>query len=135
MAGANRRQSAGPDEDDGILTAEEIAALDLDGVEWAVLSACESGLGEIRAGEGVLGLRRAFSVAGARTLITSLWQVDDEPTSDWMSLLYEHRFLEGLETATAAHHASLELLEQRRQQGLTTHPYYWAGFVAAGDWR
>ena len=135
LAGANRRQGALPGEEDGILTAEEIAALDLEGVEWAVLSACESGLGEIRNGEGVLGLRRAFSVAGAQTLIMSLWQVDDEPTRDWMSLLYEHRYSEGLETAEAVHHASLELLELRRQQGLTTHPFYWAGFVAAGDWR
>jgi CHAT domain-containing protein/tetratricopeptide (TPR) repeat protein len=135
MAGANHRQAAGPDEDDGILTAEEIAALDLNGVEWAVLSACETGLGEVRAGEGVLGLRRAFSVAGARTLIMSLWRVEDEPTRDWMKVIYERRYVDGLGTAEAVHQASLELLQRRRQAGLSTHPFYWAGFVAAGDWR
>jgi CHAT domain-containing protein len=135
MAGANHYKSAGPDEDDGILTAEETAALDLRGMEWAVLSACETGLGEVRVGEGVLGLRRAFRIAGARTLIMSLWRVEDEPTRDWMRLLYEGRFVDDMETAEAVHRANLELLRQRRQAGLSTHPFYWAGFIASGDWR
>ena len=77
LAGANRRATSG-DGEDGILTAEEVGALDLGGVEWAVLSACDTGLGEIRAGEGVFGLRRAFQVAGVRTVIMSLWSVQDE---------------------------------------------------------
>jgi len=135
LAGANRHREARPEEDDGILTAEEIAGADLQGIEWAVLSACESGLGQVQAGEGVLGLRRAFRVAGARTLIVSLWQVEDESTLEWMSTLYRHRFVEGASTIDAVHQASLELLETRRQAGLSTHPYYWAGFVATGDWR
>jgi CHAT domain-containing protein len=135
LAGANHRQAAGPDEEDGILTAEEIAALDLSGVEWAVLSACDTGVGEVKAGEGVLGLRRAFQVAGVQTLITSLWPVEDRVARDWMGQLYRARLVLGLTTIDAVHQANLKTLRQRRAKGLTTHPFYWAGFVAAGDWR
>ena len=135
LAGANRRASAGPDEDDGILTAEEVASVDLSGVEWAVLSACDTGVGEIRAGEGVFGLRRAFQVAGARTVVMSLWSVDDQATRAWMRALYEGRFQRKLSTADAVHEASLSTLRDRRAKGLSTHPFYWAAFVAAGDWR
>ncbi|HEX5044394.1 MAG TPA: CHAT domain-containing tetratricopeptide repeat protein [Candidatus Polarisedimenticolaceae bacterium] len=135
FAGANHRDSAGPDEDDGILTAEEIAALDLSGVEWAVLSACDTGLGEIKAGEGVFGLRRAFQVAGARTLIMSLWSVEDESARAWMKALYTARLKEHLDTAASVRAASLAVLNERRARKQSTHPFYWAGFVAAGDWR
>lgn len=135
LAGANRRAQAKPDEDDGILTAEEVATLDLSGVEWAVLSACDTGVGEIKAGEGVFGLRRAFQVAGARTVIMSLWSVEDQATRAWMRALYEGRFLKKLSTADAVHHASLSVLRDRRARGLSTHPFFWAAFVAAGDWR
>jgi CHAT domain-containing protein/tetratricopeptide (TPR) repeat protein len=135
LAGANRRQLAQPDEDDGILTAEEVASLDLQGVEWAVLSACDTGVGEIKAGEGVFGLRRAFQVAGARTVVMSLWSVDDQATRAWMRALYEGRFQKRLSTADAVHQASLGVLRDRRARGQSTHPFYWAAFVAAGDWR
>jgi CHAT domain-containing protein len=135
LAGANNRQHAGPDEDDGILTAQEIAAMDLSSVEWAVLSACDTGVGEIKAGEGVFGLRRAFQVAGADTLIMSLWSVEDEATRAGMKALYEGRLTKGMDTAEAARHASLTVLNDRRERGLPDHPFYWAAFVAAGDWR
>jgi CHAT domain-containing protein len=135
LAGANHRALAGPDEDDGILTAEEVASLDLQGVEWAVLSACDTGVGEIRAGEGVFGLRRAFQVAGARTVVMSLWSVDDQATRAWMRALYEGRFQKNLSTVDAVHQASLRVLRDRRARGQSTHPFYWAAFVAAGDWR
>ena len=135
LAGANHRAAAGPDVEDGILTAAEIAALDLSGVEWAVLSACDTGVGEIQSGEGVFGLRRAFQVAGARTLIMSLWSVEDEAAQLWMSALYEARFTRGLPTIDAVHEASLAILSNRRSEDLSTHPFYWAGFVATGDWR
>ena len=135
LAGANRRSLAGPDEDDGILTADEVASLDLSGVEWAVLSACDTGVGEIHAGEGVFGLRRAFQVAGARTVVMSLWSVDDQATRAWMKVLYEGRFQRRLSTADAVHQASVSVLRERRAAGLSTHPFYWAAFVAAGDWR
>ncbi len=135
FAGANRRASAGVDEDDGILTAEEVAALELEGVEWAVLSACDTGVGEVKAGEGVLGLRRAFQVAGARTVIMSLWPVDDQAARAWMGALYRGRFQQRLSTMEAVRAASLNVLRSRRARGESTNPFYWAGFVAAGDWR
>ncbi len=133
LAGANRREEAGAEEEDGILTAEEIAALDLSGVEWAVLSGCETGVGQVQAGEGVLGLRRAFQMAGAGTLIMSLWSVEDAAAREWMGMLYEGR-LEGKTTPEAVRAASRRMLEGRRKAGRSTHPFFWAAFVAAGDW-
>jgi CHAT domain-containing protein len=133
FAGANRRQS--DPNHDGIVTAEEIAAMDLSGVEWAVLSACETGLGKVMAGEGVFGLRRAFQVAGARTVITSLWAVDDAATEQWMVELYRNRFAAHKNTSESVRAASLTILARRRAAGLSTHPFYWSGFIAVGDWR
>ena len=135
FAGANRRRPLHGDQDDGILTAEEIGGLNLQGLEWAVLSACDTGLGEIKAGEGVFGLRRAFQVAGAQTVIMSLWSVEDRSAMQWMRALYEGRLHRGLDTAEAVRAASLTVLAERRARGQSTHPFYWAGFVAAGDWR
>ncbi len=135
LAGANRRADVPPGGEDGILTAQEIAALDLRGTQWAVLSACETGVGEVVSGEGVFGLRRAFQMAGARTMIMSLWSVEDDATRRWMNLLYEARFAKGMSTIESVRAASLTQLTQRRESGLSTHPYYWAAFVAAGDWR
>src|SRR6185503_18367464 len=86
---------------------EEIASLNLSGLEWAVLSACDTGLGQIRAGEGVLGLRRAFQVAGARTVIMSLWSVDDQATRAWMTALYKARVSPS--SRIAAHAASARI--------------------------
>ena len=135
FAGANNRTSIRAGQDDGILTAEEVAALHLQGTEWAVLSACDTGLGEIRAGEGVFGLRRAFQIAGVRTIIMSLWSVEDQSTRAWMRALYEGRFQQHLSTADAVHSADVHTLQTRRARGQSTHPFYWAAFVAAGDWR
>ena len=122
-------------QENGILTAEEVASLNLQGTEWAVLSACDTGLGEIRAGEGVFGLRRAFQIAGVRTIIMSLWSVEDQSARAWMRSLYDGRWRKGLSTADAVQQASLRLLQERRAHGQSTHPFYWAAFVAAGDWR
>lgn len=131
LAGANRRGGT----EDGILTAEEIASLDLRGVEWAVLSACDTGLGKTTPSEGVFGLRRAFQIAGAHTVIMSLWPVEDKVTTDWMQLLYEQRLGKQMDTAHAVRTASVEMLKKRRAAGQGTHPFYWAPFVAVGDWR
>jgi CHAT domain-containing protein/Tfp pilus assembly protein PilF len=134
LAGANLRNGSNPEGSDGILTAQEIASIDLTGVEWVVLSACDSALGTIRAGEGVFGLRRAFQIAGAETLITSLWSVEDASGRAWTRRLYEAR-LDGLGSAEAVHRASLGILEARRRDRQSTHPFYWGAFVAVGDWR
>jgi CHAT domain-containing protein len=129
LAGANERAAA------GIVTAEEIVGLRLDGVDWAVLSACDTAMGETLAGEGVFGLRRAFQQAGARTVIMSLWPADDQVTRDWMRNLYRARLAAHLDTARSVQRASLGLLEGRRKSGRSTHPLYWGGFIAAGAWK
>ena len=121
-------------DDDGILTAEEVALLDLRAVRWAVLSACGTGQGVVEPGEGVLGLRRAFQIAGARTLIVSLWPVEDDATRHWMRALYDARRA-GATTVSAVHDAMRRALEEQRRTGGTTHPYFWGGFVSIGDWR
>jgi CHAT domain-containing protein/Tfp pilus assembly protein PilF len=135
LAGANRRATQPGAHEDGILTAEEVAGLELDGVEWAVLSACDTGIGEMKAGEGVFGLRRAFQIAGASTVIMSLWAVEDYSARQWMRALYDARVRQKLDTIHAVRRASLNVLRDRRHRGMTTHPFYWAGFVAAGGWR
>jgi hypothetical protein len=134
LAGANHRDAAGVEEEDGVLTAEEVAALELSSVEWAVLSACETGLRDVRSGEGVLDLRRAFQVAGARTIIMSLWAVEDAAAHRFMRALYAARLQQGFDAPASVRQASLELLRARRAKGLPTHPRSWSGFVATGDW-
>jgi len=135
LAGANASASAESTADDGILFTEEIADLDLRGVECVVLSACETGSGEAVAGEGVMGLRRAFQIAGAATIVSSLRAVDDATAAAWMEAFYDARFHEGKPIAEAVRHASLARLADRRARGLGTHPYYWGGFIATGAWR
>jgi CHAT domain-containing protein len=106
MAGANR-----PDvgDDKGILTAEAIASLDLSRLELAVLSACQTGLGEVSGDEGVFGLQRAFHLAGARNVIASLWQVEDEATAALMGLFYRKLWLDKKPPLQALREAQLYL--------------------------
>jgi len=118
-----------PTADDGIWTAEEVSSLDLRGVETVVMSACETGLGEVQSGEGVLGLRRAFATAGAGSLVMSLWPVPDMETSVLMKHFY--RELLGRKkppSAVALRKAQLHMLEQNREAG----PAAWGAFIAAG---
>jgi CHAT domain-containing protein/tetratricopeptide (TPR) repeat protein len=135
LAGANRRDAAGPEEEDGILTAEEIAVMDLSGVRWAVLSACDTGLGTATAGEGVLGLRRAFRIAGVESVVMSLWAVEDASARKWIEALYTASWLEGNDTVEAVRRASVQALDRSRRAAGHGHPFYWAAFVAAGNWR
>jgi CHAT domain-containing protein len=117
-----------------ILTAQQIASLDLSGADWAVLSACNTGNGELRDGEGVLSLQRAFRVAGVRSVVMTLWPVDDETTREFMHDLYTERLGRHSSTANALWNSARELLLSRRAAGKSTHPWYWAGFVGSGGW-
>ncbi len=130
LAGAAYEDETGSlDMDDGFLTAEEIAGLNLSGTELVVLSACESGLGQIADGEGVSGLRRAFLMAGAQTVVSSLWSVTDEDAAAQLSGLYEQSNRPVAERLRAI---QLERLEALRAQGLPDHPVSWAAWVAVG---
>jgi CHAT domain-containing protein/tetratricopeptide (TPR) repeat protein len=126
---------ASDSDDDGLLSAEEIAALDLSHMRWAVLAACSTASGATRRYEGPFGLARAFRLAGARTVLTSLWSVDDAATAEWSRTLYLARIERGLGTADALADAQRSLIAARRARGDSTHPYYWAAFTATGDWR
>ena len=128
FAGANKNR------DTAILTAQQIASIDLRGVDWAVLSACSTGSGEPNIGEGVLGLERAFRVAGAKTVVMSLWPVDDAVTHEFMRDLYAERFGRRATSADAIWLAARKLLKDRQAAGKSTHPWYWGGFVGAGGW-
>lgn len=113
-------------EEDGLLNAMDVAALDLLDTELVVLSACETGLGKVHVGEGVLGLRRAFVTAGARTLVVSLWKVPDEPTRELMEGFY-HRLLAGEDRAEALREAKLVLRER------SADPAWWGAFICQGE--
>ncbi len=118
--------------EDGILTAEEVTAMNLDGTELVVLSACETGLGEVKSGEGVYGLRRAFQMAGARTVVSALWPVSDEATAEMMGKLYERKD-ESLPERIRK--LQLETITELRNQNQVDHPFSWGAFIAVGDWR
>jgi tetratricopeptide (TPR) repeat protein/CHAT domain-containing protein len=133
LAGASTQSSATIGQDDGILTAEEIASLNLNGVELAVLSACGTGLGEQLAGEGVFGLQRAFQIAGAGQLVLSLWPVADEDTAEWMESFYSLcAGKKWIDLTGTVRRASLTVLKDRRRDGLSTHPFHWGAFIAVG---
>ncbi len=135
LAGANHRVLAADDEEDGILTAAEVVGLDLSGVEGVVLSACETGLGEITSSGNVHGLQRAFRLAGARSFVMSLWPVPDAMTAHWMAAYYEALMEGGQSSAAAAWAANRHLLARCREDGRPAPPLAWGGFVVVGSGR
>ena len=134
FAGANRTlagQPTPPDLDDGILTAYEATGLNLQGTELVVLSACETGLGQVAAGEGVFGLRRALQVAGADAVLMSMWSVPDRETQELMTLFYT-KWLAGKDKHQALREAQVELRETVKARYGQDLPYYWGAFVLVG---
>jgi tetratricopeptide (TPR) repeat protein len=135
FAGANRTLAGKPVPkglDNGVLTAMEAGSLNLRGTELVVLSACDTGRGDVKNGEGVFGLRRAFEEAGAQSVLMSLWSVPDVETRDLMKLFYT-KWLSGMEIHQALKEAQLEMREQvkMRHDGKDL-PYYWGAFVLVG---
>ncbi|MFN2516769.1 MAG: CHAT domain-containing protein [Pyrinomonadaceae bacterium] len=157
LAGANRRQGAGGE--DGVLTALEMAGLDLWGTKLVVLSACETGVGEVKSGDGVYGLRRALVLAGSETQVMSLWQVSDKGTRDLM-IAYYKRLQAGEGRTEALRQVQLEMIRSQVHLGTLrskrrslvgpagqmservlratvdrSHPFFWASFIQSGEWR
>jgi CHAT domain-containing protein len=129
FAGANRAGEDGA-VSSGILTAYEITGLDLKSTELAVLSACETGIGVVGAGEGVFGLRRAFVLAGARALMMSLWPVADDVTSRQMRTFYQKR--RDMSAAQALRQAQLETIQWLKVQHGVAPAFFWAPFFIQG---
>lgn len=141
-----------PDDDDGILSATEVASLNLSNVELAVLSACETARGQVAGGEGVLGLQRAFQVAGARTVVATLWPISDAATRLLMIRFYRNLWERKMPKLEALREAQLWMITGARasaQAGqkptaanpdsdrlppMLLHPSIWAPFIMSGDW-
>lgn len=134
-----------PGQDDGILTAQEISFLPLDGVETVVLSACQTGLGEVAGGEGLIGIQRAFQVAGVNTTIASLWKVNDHATRVLMERFYRNLWDREMSHLDALREAQIYILNSpnsvrslevdSQEETQRASPEFWGAFQLSGDWR
>ena len=126
LSGANQGRSG---DDDGVLTALEATALNLWGTKLVVLSACDTGVGEVKNGDGVYGLRRALFLAGTESQLMSLWPVSDRSTRDLMAEYYQ-ALVQDVGRGEALRQVQLKMLRDKSR----SHPYYWASFILAGEW-
>lgn len=118
--------------EDAILSALDVLTMDLMGTEIVTLSACQTALGDVHRSEGVIGLRRAFALAGAKTLVMSLWNVPDDETQLLMEGFYR-RILSGMCRAEALRGAQLELIKRLRERDGYADPFFWSAFICQGD--
>ena len=158
LAGANNPSDNPEDPHDGILRSSEIEASSMQGVDLVVLSACETGLGAVAGGEGLTGLQRAFQVAGAKSVVASLWKVDDRATQELMTQFYTNLWVKKQSKIDALRNAQLYLLRNpvlpdgtsltradinKKKPFVpdptntrdTTDPFFWAAWTLSGDWR
>ncbi|MGH9834091.1 MAG: CHAT domain-containing protein [Blastocatellia bacterium] len=126
LAGFNLHRGG---DDDGVLTAMEATGLNLWGTQMVILSACDTGVGAVKNGQGVYGLRRALVLAGAETQVMSLWPVSVDGTRDLM-IEYYKALQAGQGRSEGLRQVQLKLLADPRRQ----HPYYWASFIQSGEW-
>jgi len=134
LAGANRSFLITDEQmEDGIVTSEEILGLKLRGTDMVVLSACNTGLGDVKAGEGVFGLRRAFAQAGAKSLVVSMWDVPDKETKELMVAFYKNITSGEMNRCQALREAALREMKIVKKRYGHAYPLYWGGFVLTGD--
>ncbi|MEE3719016.1 tetratricopeptide repeat protein [Tumidithrix elongata RA019] len=128
LANFNQRQACGDDPNcNGLLTAQDVTTIDLRGTKLVFLSACETGLGKVTSGEGVYGLRRAFTLAGVESQVMSLWSVDDKTTRELVESYYKNlKASQGRSQSLKT--IQLDLLKKYQ------YPYYWAAFIPSGNW-
>jgi CHAT domain-containing protein len=130
LAGYNKRGTAGPNDEDGVLTGQEIVGLDLRGTKFVILSGCDTALGET-SGDSVAALRQAFQMAGAADVISTLWPVPDTETGRLIGRFYD-RLASGASQSDVLAAAQREAINDRRKKNGTAHPYYWGALSITG---